>query len=674
MKNNFTMLFIAFIISGNIILAQKNSNGLSTNSTNTVHGTIQVNLPSTIRSGDVISGTVRVKPKGKNQKQKDKALKQLQDYSVVIDQNTWDTGKTPQQWTAASNNTIAKVLDPKNNVVATFPITVLPASNAINNTYVTPTFLRSGYANAITGNFDGNAANTSVLLNQEPIDILAESPQEVVYDLPSGISGEHQLTINENGNTSTETYNVVDLEIYADKYDLARGEITTLHIKVFGLQNLDTQVAYQLDNLSPTNVDLEGGPNQTVIINQDEINADGTYSKDYQLRAIRAGGFSISCTLLPPQDNQNNETEDESVNNPQPNPEPPSLTSTSPFYNPLPIIMNAEYEMNPSGTAQLINYTYDNNTDIQFYVHIPEADIKRERNKARDIPQSTPLEPRDPDARDKPYSRPVPTGLKTPKYDGGNPWDDADELLDKAKSEVKRAEDHEGEIKSGIPGFTSVGLTKPAKTITTSTADGVNCTEYVYYFSQRYSYINDRTLLHEEQLSPSYEFFVAEGQSKIDVTETETGWEVAAKASASKGPVEVEVSGKYWEKTTKIKGKGSSSLKGRHLWLFHVGRLFLVRKAFLRIKYEYHYEVCDDGTSRNWVNVTYSDNWMYWYEWQEELFVASKDDEGNFHRVDAFPYTSHTTQQGGETESYEAEDLERRHFRNPHSEGFFPNR
>ncbi|OIQ27583.1 MAG: hypothetical protein BM564_12485 [Bacteroidetes bacterium MedPE-SWsnd-G2] len=149
---------------------------------------------------------------------------------------------------------------------------------------------------------------------------------------------------------------------------------------------------------------------------------------------------------------------------------------------------------------------------------------------------------------------------------------------------------------------------------------------------------------------------------------------MGSKVTAGKGPVEVEVSGKYWEKTTKIKGTGSSSLKGRHLWLFHVGRLYINRKAFLRITYEYHYEVCDDGTTRNWVNISYSDNWHYWYEWQEELFVAHKDDEGNFHRVNAFPLTVNNTTQGGDSESYEVDDLERGRFRNPHTEGFFPNR
>lgn len=84
----------------------------------------------------------------------------------------------------------------------------------------------------------------------------------------------------------------------------------------------------------------------------------------------------------------------------------------------------------------------------------------------------------------------------------------------------------------------------------------------------------------------------------------------------------------------------------------------------MRITYEYHYETCDDGSTRNWVETTITDNWYYGYEWEEELFAASKDDEGNFHRVDGFPATIHRQQMNEERYSYEADGLEPEDFEN----------
>jgi len=174
----------------------------------------------------------------------------------------------------------------------------------------------------------------------------------------------------------------------------------------------------------------------------------------------------------------------------------------------------------------------------------------------------------------------------------------------------------------------------------------------------------------EEQLSPSFEFFIAKGQSKIDITETASGWEVGGSVSAGVKGVEVGINGKYWQSKKHIKGTSESKLKGRHLWLFHIGQLYLHRMAYLRITYEYHYEVCDDGSTNNWVETKYEDNWYYKYEWREKLVIASRDSEGNFHEVDSFPGKSETVKEDQIT--YEADDLTKESFDQPKNWDFFP--
>lgn len=667
MKTTTLLLCFSFSLFVYVSYGQSNnsdSEGLRTITTSTKHGTLKINLPNTLYSGDVISGTVQSEPSGTNERQTQKSQNALNNYSILINGVEWTTENSPQQLNIpnASSFTVEIRNDSGKSVYEeSVNISPIGSSPSLAGLAI-PSYLRSGYSNTIIGNFDGLANNTSVLLNNEPLTILAESPRSLICEVPDNRSGVQTLEISDNNMEQNTSINVIDMHISVDQLNLSRGESTMLHIEITGLEDLSTPVDYDIENLSPGNINLEAGNMQHITIQPNDVNASGTYINDLTIRAVTTGGFSISCQLSPPplenpQQPDNGNGESLTNNDPDPN-----TSNTS----------GEEYDMLPNGPPLLVNANYDN-SDVNFTVIIPQEDIQEERNKARKIPSTTSLEPRDPDDKDKPYSRPIPKGVKGDKGYKGKVWPDPQELLDSAKAQVKRAKSHKGKIETGVPGYGTRGILFPSETRSTTNAKGVKCKEYVYYLRQRFTYLNDRTLLFEEQLSPSYPFFVAEGKSKIDVTETESGWEVGTKVTAGKGPVEVEVSGKYWEKTTKIKGKGSSSLKGRHLWLFHVGRLYLNRRAFLRITYEYHYEVCDDGTTRNWVNTTYTDNWIYWYDWQEELFVAHKDDEGNFHRVDAFPLTVKNTSQGETSESYEVDDLERGQFRNPHSERFFPN-
>ena len=727
MKIKLTLLVISLVLSLVSLSAQTTSvtkDGLQIGSISTIHGTVRVNLPGDMMAGDMISGTVRVEPKGTNEKRKSKAAKELSSYSLLIGDNTWNTSQKPQQWTVPNSVTnkqiLAKLVDPKGNVISTFPVSVNPLARANPQTFSgvkTPGYLRSGYANELSGNFDGNSANTSVLLDQKPITILAESTSGIICEVPQDISGPNQLTVIENGVPFSTSCNVVGLELSIDKPDLTRGENATVFLTAVGMQNLEVPVTIAMDNFSPQNVNLQGGAHQVLTINQNDVDPDGSFNQNFQLTAYQSGGFDISCVLnsppepgINPIDPSETETPDDGLpglTNPNPfneelpvtgseyengmpgltNPNPlngeitvtgsefeiglPGLTNPNPFNGELPVT-NSTYEIGPNGNAALIDYTIDATVDLNVNVTVPEDDIQEERNKAREIPEDTPLAPRDPDDTDKPYSRPVPPGIRSPEYYQWLIWKDIDKMLEDANEQVEKAEGHKGSMVPGIPGHVSIGTTAPYETIITESED-VTCTEKIYYFYQRYNYLSDRSLLHEEQLSPSHEFFVAVGKSKVEFTETQTGWEVETSATAGSGPFEVKISGKYGVTTTHISGKGSSRIRGRTFWLFHVGRLYLVRKAYLGIEYEYHFEVCSDGSSRNWVNTTYTDNWIYWYEWEEELFVASKDDEGNFHRVNAFPNTIHTQKQGEKSKSYEIESLDRDNFINPHSEEFFPN-
>ncbi|OIQ27584.1 MAG: hypothetical protein BM564_12490 [Bacteroidetes bacterium MedPE-SWsnd-G2] len=390
-----------------VSLNGQNQNGIKSFTTTTKHGQITINMPSNLNSGDVISGTVRTEPKGSNSNQKAKAIKQLKKYTIDLNGTLWSSNTSPQQLTLPTAPSITiLVLDPNGNTVYSKLMAVNPTvSNASSTAIQTPTFFRSGYPNAIKGPFDGIASNTQVLLNNQPLDILTESLNEMVCELPDNSSGLQQLTIKDNGSTLAETVHVINLELSVDQLHLNQGESTQLHVTVLGLEGLDTPVSYDIENQSPNSVHLGGGVYQHMVITKDMITADGTFTKAYSLKALKTGGFSISCQLLPPppRDQQLDRSASDhfALENPTPTLSPINFT-------------NPEYEIHPDNSSQLINYTQGEALP-QYTIIIPEGDIKRERNKSRKIPSGTTLAPRDPDDKDKPYSRPIPTGIKGDK-------------------------------------------------------------------------------------------------------------------------------------------------------------------------------------------------------------------------------------------------------------------
>ncbi|MDC8004320.1 IPT/TIG domain-containing protein [Aureisphaera galaxeae] len=515
-----------------------------------------------------------------------------------------------------------------------------------------PDYLMSGDINTIAGNFDGDSNNTTVLLGNRPLPVLKESSTHVVFKIPNDILGSQKLTFIENGRSLSYPCKVVGVELSVDKPHLVKGESATVTLKFVGMHNLKVPVSVTLQNLSPKNVRLQGGAEQMVMVYPQDVDVNGTFTKSFKLKARQSGGFSISTILLSPPIAEWNV---------------PNITNTNPYAS-----FESEYETNFEGTPVLSgNKTKENNEEKEQST-VPEAEIQEERNKGREIPEDTPLDPRDPKDRNKPYSRPVPPGIDPPESEERKYWKDMDALLEDAREQDTIANNYEGPIVPGIPGYPSMSTTTPWKT-SYFFKGNVPCREDIYYFYQRYDYLDDRTLLFEEQLSPSFEFFIAEGDSKIEFTKTTDHWEYGATAKIGKGPLEIEVNGKNWTTTIKIDGKGSSKLRGRHLWLFHIGRLYLVRKAYLSVEYEYHYEVCENGTPKTWVVTSYRDHWAYWYDWEEEIVVAFKDDEGNFHRMDAFPTTIRTEKQSEKIESYTIDSLDVKNFKDPDVEDFFPN-
>ena len=120
------------------------------------------------------------------------------------------------------------------------PVTKPGTITYADNNFAPPRLGQTGRNISIPGNFDGSAANTSVNIGGRQLPVIAESPRKSVVRIPADLGvGPRQLTISEgNGKPQTSTFNVASVELKADKLNLMRGEKTTLHVSVTGLEGL----------------------------------------------------------------------------------------------------------------------------------------------------------------------------------------------------------------------------------------------------------------------------------------------------------------------------------------------------------------------------------------------------------------------------------------------------
>ncbi len=175
---------------------------------------------------------------------------------------------------------------------------------------------------SIPGKFDGNASTTSVSLGNQPAELLVEWPRGAVVRVPENAQpGPTMLTVEEVFNAPGRTmpqvarekfkFNTVSVDLKADKVNLMRGEGTTLHVTLSGLDDYEEQFTLKLDNLTPQVVRFTGkGNNQQrqgaqpkcqfevlrKTINPAEAR-NGVITLNEQLTGIQAGAFTIHAKL-----------------------------------------------------------------------------------------------------------------------------------------------------------------------------------------------------------------------------------------------------------------------------------------------------------------------------------------------------------------------------------------
>ncbi|MEM7101860.1 MAG: hypothetical protein AAF502_01940 [Bacteroidota bacterium] len=688
-------------------VSQENRNGLLTTSFATIEGDVTVYMPAYFSAGETISGTVKVQPEGKNDRQVAKNSAALNGYVIEIEnQQRKGPGKATWAIPAGAYGTAVTYLllkDRNGNTVGRQSIPLQPegfnSGHFTENGFNIPDHFQTTSPVEISGRFDGEIDNTTVDFNGETGQILAESQTSAFVDVPERIEGPVEVTITENGETVSGTSNIIDLSLAADQLSLQSGENATITMTVTGMEGMDTPVDVTIANLTPNVISMPTGMTDIITIDPSDVLGNGSFVHEFPVTGNIPGGFSIGADIHSAESHDYISRGSNSNNKSETNRDEQQV----PEENTAPIITNPEEIQNfteaitfqepgleiPGEVEEVISH---NNgiaeslfSEVSYgapavaniiapavlatiLIDITEEERRELRNRARDIEdETTDLNPSDPDDRDAPYSRPVPSGIRGDDYEQGSFWRDAEALRDQARRNVQAANRVTGHPSPGDPGYGDIGLLTPGET----NYDPRNgCTDYVYVLQEIYPYWADVTLVHEEQLSPSSEYLVAHGTTEINITQHTSSWEVGFSAGVGVRGLSIGVNSKYGESTTHITGTTVSRFMGRQVWFFHIGRLHLHRKAYLLITYTYHYQVCEDGSTSNWVEIKYEDNWYYAYKWTETMVMASRDNDGNFHEIETIPLTSSIVEE--DHYSYEAESLDQDEFTNPGATDFFP--
>ncbi|HSS18928.1 MAG TPA: hypothetical protein VLL54_02530 [Pyrinomonadaceae bacterium] len=367
--------------------------GVSTTTIETPKGKIHIVLPDDTAAGDTISGTVTAEPAGKNDKEKQRNSAELNGYVVEIgNQKSPLSGGVIQRIHLAPEITAPRLLllDEKGKEISNVlvPILAVPATTTPSN-FVVSSIGQTGRPLVIFGPFDGDSANTNVNVGNGSARVIAESPRKVVVESPRDVVGPTKIEVTENGTTATGGFRNLKIDLTAPKTSLMKGESTELHVEVSGLEGITQPIPVQVQNLSPSTVNLSGGNTQTIQIQPSQVQTGGTFPWSTGVTGTGTGGFSITASVP-------------TGTYASPNPAPPSTSpspSPSPSSQPQDTVASRPAN-SPQGGSEKI--------DIEM------VELQLKSSQPITVPAGTPTPTDVPTGPTRPIPAPTPTPEPTP--------------------------------------------------------------------------------------------------------------------------------------------------------------------------------------------------------------------------------------------------------------------
>ena len=347
----------------------------------TPRGRIRVYLPADMAAGDTISGTVSAEPSGQTDKEKQRNAGELNGYVIELEnQKSPVSGGVIQRvhLAPAVSAPLLILLDSKGKQIAVTPLVVLPSAPTTPNTINIPTLGQAGRPVQIQGPFDGDSSNTNATIGGTDANVLAESPRQTVVQSPSNVVGPSEIKVTENGATTTGPFRNLKIDLTAPKTSLLKGESTELHVQVSGLEGITQPIPIQLQNQTPSSVNLSGGNTQNIVIQPSQVQTGGTFQSSGNLTGTGSGPFMVTASL--PSGFNPAATPSSSPSPSTPPPTPPQSTAQAT----VPSQTNATASPRPSpAVAQ---------TSAQIPLPTPTPDLTRASNARSSNPVGKPRE------------------------------------------------------------------------------------------------------------------------------------------------------------------------------------------------------------------------------------------------------------------------------------------
>jgi len=279
----------------------------------TSKGDVIVHLPDDMAAGDTISGTVVTEPAGKTDGERAANGGALSGYVIELGKQSTKAGDKYLRWylPRASTSAGLTLRDPKRNAVGRVDVPVEPPGGTASPVPILPKLIVIDKPWVVRGLFHPETHDPKVTVGGNPATPLAESPRKIICANPSTQPGPQTITVQETPRDATRNVtaptpspvttgvaNVLHIELSAPKTTLRRGETTTLHVAVSGLEGIRAPVPLRIQNQTPKVLQLGGGDDQRALIHSRDVK-DGTYVTDRVLTGIQPGSFSIFADVTP---------------------------------------------------------------------------------------------------------------------------------------------------------------------------------------------------------------------------------------------------------------------------------------------------------------------------------------------------------------------------------------
>lgn len=289
--------------SSTVLVGAVQEPGLNVTNIETAAGNIKVYLPQNIEAGDRISGTVSQVPKGNNEKELAKSQAYLQGCVVELEDQTAAKSKLGVLGFIAptiGSTLFALLRDDKGKTLARFPIPIQSPQTSLDPSkgFEVPALGQRGTALPIPGPTDGDLSNSVVQIGDNFYQPIAESPHGMVIrpanDAPVGIQ---PIRVRDGNHLAEGKIRVVAVQMQAPRLDLKRNEMTSLSVRVSGLESLSEPLVLKLRNETPGSVRLANGNTQDIEISASKVKADGTFEITDVIHGFGLGSFILSATV-----------------------------------------------------------------------------------------------------------------------------------------------------------------------------------------------------------------------------------------------------------------------------------------------------------------------------------------------------------------------------------------